>query len=235
MPIPDDFSALQAQLETMESPQAVLRWAAQTYGDRLAVVTSFQPTGIVTLHMLQQIAPRTPVLTLDTGRLFPQTYALIDRLERDLNLNLRRVRAEMSLDEQNQHFGVDLWRRDPDLCCYLRKVQPLEQALAHGGFGAWITGLRRDQSPERANTPIITWDGRHDMPKIAPFATWTEAMIWTYIKTHELPYNPLHDQGYPSIGCVTCTRAVADGEDARAGRWSFAPKTECGLHLHAKK
>lgn len=211
-------------------PRDILRWALDAYRGRLAVVTSFQPTGIVTLHMLRDLAPGVPVLTLDTGNLFPETLALMDRLEREWRLNLVRIRPRQTLDEQAHDYGEALWRTQPDLCCHLRKVAPLSEALT--GYDAWVTGIRRDQSDGRAETPVLGWDARNHKVKVAPFALWTDTMIWTYIHAHDLPYNPLHDRGYPSIGCTHCTQPVAPGEtDPRAGRWANLPKTECGLHL----
>lgn len=212
------------------SPNSVLRWAAHTFGSRLAVVSSFQPTGIVTAHMLSQIAPQTVFITLDTGLLFPETYRLMDELESSLHLNLIRVRPASHILAQDNAPGKPLWERNPDECCYARKVAPLNAALQ--GFDAWITGLRRDQSAQRASTPVIDFDPqRPGVVKLAPFATWDESMIWTYIHAHDLPYNELHDRGYPSIGCWPCTRPVKPGEDIRAGRWSNSTKTECGLHI----
>ena len=213
-------------------PQEVLRWAVETYGQKVVVVTSFQPTGIVTLHMLQEISPETPVITLDTGLLFPETYALIDQLEHRFKLNLHRAKAEVTVEQQAELYGDKLWNRDPDRCCNMRKTMPLKNALMQ--YDAWFTGIRRDQSPTRADTPIALWDKRNNMLKLCPFATWTEAMIWTYMRAHELPYNPLHDQGYPSIGCYPCTQAVKEGDDPRKGRWSNSDKTECGIHVDSK-
>lgn len=226
---PESLPALNPMFEH-SAPQDVLRWAVDTYGDHLATVTSFQPTGIVTLHMLSEIAPQTAVLTLDTGLLFPETYALIDSLEQRLNLRLIRVRPAQTVEEQAATYGDKLWERDPDQCCALRKVAPLGPALE--GYDAWITGLRRDQSSGRQQTPIVSWDKRYKKVKIAPLATWTEEMVWTYIEAYELPYNPLHDQHYVSIGCLHCTQPVsADSADKRAGRWAGRGKTECGLHV----
>lgn len=227
-----DSAALQhinAELET-EYPDTILRWAAKTFGDQLAVVTSFQPTGIVTLHMLSEIAPNTAVLTLDTGLLFPESYALMDDLEKRLKLRLIRIKPALTVEQQAQEFGAALWERDPDKCCQIRKVVPLGSALAP--YDAWITGLRRDQRG-RSATPIVKWDKKYQKVKLCPFANWTEGMIWVYIHAHELPYNPLYDQGYRSIGCntPTCTQPVVEGSDERSGRWINHLKTECGIHL----
>lgn len=222
-----EIEILQRQFESA-SPQQILAWGFRHFGPQISLVTSFQPTGIVTLHMLQHIAPKMPVITLDTGLLFPETYTLTDALERHFSLCLQRVTAAISLNEQAQAYGEKLWDHNPDLCCELRKVRPLNAALAP--YAAWITGLRRDQSAHRAQTPIISWDARHEMLKLCPFANWTSDMIWAYIQAHDLPYNPLHDQAYPSIGCSPCTAPVTEG-DTRSGRWSAHAKTECGIHL----
>lgn len=225
----DELAHLQVRFENAY-PQDILRWATEAYGSRLALVTSFQPTGIVTAHMLSEIAPRTPVLTIDTGLLFPETYRLIDELEDRLDLNVRRIRPRLSLEQQAAEYGQQLWQRNPNTCCHLRKVQPLNAALT--GFDAWIAGLRRDQSSGRSQVQMIDQDRRHPgMVKLAPLATWTEDMIWSYIHAYDLPYNELHDRGYPSIGCWPCTRPVENGEDQRAGRWSGHAKTECGINF----
>jgi phosphoadenosine phosphosulfate reductase len=228
-PNDDDLRRINQDFEKAH-PGAIVRWAAETFGAGLAVVTSFQPTGIATLHMLREIAPETAVLTLDTGLLFPETQELIDRLEQRFALNLIRVRPGQTVDQQADRYGPELWERDPDLCCRLRKVTPLRQALA--AFDGWITGLRRDHSPRRAGTPIVAWDRKHNNVKLCPFANWTERMVWAYLEAHELPYNRLHDHHYPSIGCWPCTRSV-DPEiaDSRAGRWTQHEKTECGIHF----
>ncbi len=194
------------------------------------MVTSFQVTGIVTLHMLSQLGAAVDVLTLDTGLLFPETYALIDELQARLGFNLIPVKPALTVEQQAEQYGEALWSRDPDACCRMRKVVPLKGALA--GYEAWITGLRHDQSKTRRDLPAVSWDKRNETVKIAPFIEWTEEMIWTYIRAYDLPYNPLHDQGYPSIGCAPCTQAVtADSDDLRAGRWANQSKTECGIHV----
>lgn len=224
----EEIRYLQRQLENAD-PQEILRWAAEQYGQQLAVVTSFQPTGIVTLHMLNEIAPRTPVITLDTEFLFPETYALMNQVEALFDLNLIRVKPQISVAQQAAQYGDNLWQSNPDQCCHMRKTLPLKQALT--GYAAWITGLRRDQSSTRANVPVIAWDSRNNLLKLCPFASWTEEMIWTYIHAHELPYNDLHNQGYPSIGCTHCTQAPVDSSDLRSGRWVNHQKTECGIHV----
>jgi len=226
-----DYQALNTRFETT-APQEILRWAAGEFGSQLAVVTSFQPTGIVTLHMLQDIAPDVTVMTLDTGLLFPETYALMDEIEARLKLNLTRVRPAQTVEQQAAAYGDQLWKSDPDRCCNLRKTVPLKDALT--GYGAWITGLRRDQSEGRKSIPIVSWDKRNNLLKLSPLANWTERMVWTYLNAYELPYNPLHDQNYLSIGCATCTQPVAPGDDVRAGRWAGSSKIECGIHLETQ-
>ncbi len=210
------------------SPYEILAWASESYGERLAIVTSFQITGIATLHMLQGIAPRAPVLTLDTGLLFPETQDLIADLERRLQLNLRRVKPRQTPRQQARDYGDRLWERNPDRCCHIRKTMPLRDALA--GYEAWVTGLRRDQSVSRASTPILSRDSRSGLLKIAPFANWSEDRVWAYIREHDLPYNKLRRAGYPSIGCWPCTSARLEKGDARSGRWANRIKTECGIH-----
>ncbi len=199
-------------------PQTILRWAVDTYQDNLVVVTSFQNTGLVTLHMLREIAPELPVITLDTGKLFPETIAFINEIEINWHLNLHRARPQ-------PYITVD--EHTPDTCCRLRKVEPLRVAL--GPYAAWLTGVRRDQAATRAHTPFVGTDNAGRV-KIAPFTAWTSAMIAAYIAAHRIPTNPLYQQGYTSIGCAPCTRPVRPDEHPRAGRWDGTAKTECGIH-----
>lgn len=222
-----DIADLQIELEDAH-PQDILRWAVENYGDKLAIVTSFQATGIVTLHMMKEITDDFQVLTLDTGLLFPATYQLIADVEQRLDISVQRIQTDLTLPQQAREYGSLLWESNPNQCCHLRKTLPLRDALQD--YDAWVTGLRRDQSPTRAQIPVISWDERNGLVKLAPFATWTEDMIWTYIHAHELPFNPLHQQGYPSIGCYTCTLA-AMADDSRSGRWAHSAKTECGIHI----
>jgi len=221
-----DFNALNASLVY---PEDILHWAENAYHERLAVVTSFQITGIVTLHMMRELGLKVDVLTVDTELLFPETYDLMNRLQDTLKFNLIPVKAELNVSQQAAKYGDTLWSRDPDSCCQMRKVVPLDKALV--GYDAWITGLRRDQSKTRSTIQAISWDKRNEKVKISPLVDWTEEMVWTYIHAYDLPYNPLHDKGYPTIGCWPCTQAVSDGGDLRAGRWVGTAKTECGIHL----
>lgn len=211
------------------SPFDILAWASETFGEGLAIVTSFQITGIAALHMLQRIAPSTPVLTLDTGLLFPETQDLIKDLERRLQLDLRRIKPRQTPRQQARDYGDRLWERNPDRCCHIRKTIPLREALI--GFEAWVTGLRRDQSAGRAGTPILSRDSRSGLVKLSPFANWSEAQVWAYIREHDLPSNKLHRVGYPSIGCWPCTKASAENADGRSGRWANRAKSECGIHI----
>ena len=222
-----DFNALNASLVY---PEDILQWAENTYHQRLAVVTSFQITGIVTLHMMRELGLQVDVLTVDTSLLFPETYDLMNRLQDTLKFNLIPAKAELTVEQQAAQYGDALWSRDPDSCCQMRKVVPLDKALV--GYDAWITGLRRDQSKTRSAIQAISWDKRNEKVKISPLADWTEEMVWTYIHAYDLPYNVLHDRGYPTIGCWPCTQAVTEANgDLRAGRWVGNAKTECGIHL----
>lgn len=213
-----------------QSAEAILRWAFAHYPASLTLACSFGgPSGMVLLDMVQSIAPGTPVFYLDTELLFPETYELASRAARRYDVVPVAVRPGLNPVQQASSHGEALWLRDPDACCALRKVAP--QAAFLRGYAGWITGLRRDQASTRRATPVIGWDERFGLVKIAPLADWSEQQVWDYIRVHDVPYNPLHDRGYPSMGCVHCTRSVSHGEDARACRWSGTAKIECGLHM----
>ena len=214
------------------SPQDILTWSLDTFGSGLVMATGFGLSGIVLAHHLAQYAPEMTVFYLETDLLFPETYALRDRLAARLGLTFKPVHSGISLEHQQQEHGPDLWERSPDQCCFVRKVLPLRRFLADKT--AWITGLRRDQSASRANIRVVEWDEANSLVKINPLAFWTKQEVWRYIHQHDLPYNPLLDNGYTSIGCRPCTRSVAPGEDVRAGRWSGFAKTECGIHVQPR-
>lgn len=212
------------------TPQDVIAWAVRVFGQRLALACSFGgPSGLVLLDMLVKIDATIPIYYLDTDLLFPQTYEHVTRVANHYGVHPVRVRPAQTLDEQGAEFGTDLWERDPDKCCDLRKVQPQREFLR--GYLAWMSGVRRGGFGLRRNLPVVRWDANFGLIKISPLATWSDRMVWAYIKAHDVPYNPLHDRGYPSIGCVTCTAPVVNGESERAGRWRGFAKTECGLHL----
>jgi len=215
-------------------PQEILTWALREYQGRVTLACSFGgPTGMVALDMALAIDPSVAVYYLDTDLLFPETYALIDRVSERYGIAPVAVTSHLSLEDQAELYGEALWKRDPDRCCGLRKLEP--QARYLEDFSAWISGVRRDQTPDRKQTPVLQWDERFELVKVSPFAGWDERMVWTYIRAHDIPYNELNDRGYPSLGCTHCTRPVAPGEDRRAGRWPEVAKLECGLHVSPAK
>ena len=193
----------------------------------ISFATALGAEGIVILHYLTKIKADIEIFLLDTSLLFPETYALKEHIEKTFGLKIKTYKG-IRLEEQEKIFGKNLWLRNPDLCCFIRKVLPLKRALA--GKKAWITSIRREQSPSRANAETIMWDEKNNLYKVNPLAYWTWEQVWDYIKQNNLPYNPLHDKGYPSIGCMPCTTPVAEGENWRAGRWRGLSKTECGIH-----
>ncbi|MEK7726516.1 MAG: phosphoadenylyl-sulfate reductase [Nitrospirota bacterium] len=214
-----------------QQPQDVLKDAIKRFAPKIVVACSFGAEDVVLVDMVHRIDPSIPLFYLDTDFLFPETYATRDRIIQQYALKPAQVIQVQSLltpDQQAAQHGPALWSTEPDRCCQLRKVEPLTRVLK--GYDAWITGIRRDQSPTRANAGLIEWDSKFQLVKVNPLARWTWADVWTYIKVYEVPYNPLHDQNYPSIGCTHCTAPVAPGDDPRAGRWKTFTKTECGLH-----
>jgi phosphoadenosine phosphosulfate reductase len=215
------------------STETILRWAWEEFGKRAAVGTSFQGAGLVMIHLARQNGLDFPVFTLDTGLLFPETLAVKDRLERFFGLEIESLVPDLSLEQQAEAFGPELWKQNPDQCCGIRKVVPLQGKL--GELDCWITGLRREQSDTRAETQVVEvylvdeQSGR-EIVKLNPMANWSRNAVWDYIKKNEIPYNPLHDQGYRSIGCWPCTTKTADAQNERAGRWTGFNKVECGIH-----
>ena len=225
--------ALWSKAFERSDPKDIISWSLAVYGNRLTLGTGFGASGMVLLDMAMRVNRAIDVFFIDTRLLFAETYALRERIEARYGIKLRAI-SGMSLRAQETEFGPQLWEKAPDLCCSLRKVEPMTQALA--GRSAWMTALRRDQSATRKYTPIMQWDERRQVAKIAPLVGWTEQDCWSYIRYHDLPYNSLHDQGYTSIGCQPCTRAIRPGEDLRAGRWAaHLHKTECGLHWDASQ
>jgi phosphoadenylyl-sulfate reductase (thioredoxin) len=209
----------------------ILTWAAGELSPKLTFATGFGAEGCVIIDLVGRNKLPIDLFTLDTGLLFPETYALWRELETRYGVTIRAVRPEQTVSEQASTHGPALWQRDPDRCCELRKVRPLRAALA--GFDAWITAIRRDQTPERATAQVVEHDKKFDLVKVNPLVTWTHDQVWAHIYKHDVPYNPLHERGYPSIGCAPCTSPIIPGESLRAGRWRGAAKKECGLHTSA--
>lgn len=229
-PIVEEIRAWGESFEAKQ-PQEVLAAAIGRYAPKIVLACSFGAEDVVLVDMVHRIDPSIPLFYLDTDFLFPETYAVRDRMIEQYHLNpaqVLQVKSLLTPECQAEQHGEALWATDPDRCCQLRKVEPLTRVLK--GFDAWITGIRRDQAPTRANAKLIEWDAKFQLVKVNPLAKWTWGDVWTYIKVYEVPYNELHDRNYPSIGCTHCTKPVMPGEDPRSGRWQGSAKTECGLH-----
>lgn len=225
----------QAQVESIQAaaetwtPQHVLNWAFERFGSRVAISSAFGAEGMVLIDMASRLRSDFRLFTVDTEFLFPETYSLMDRIEQKYRVTIERVYSVLSPEKQELSVGPALWTSDPDRCCNLRKVEPLRRKLNE--LSAWITSIRRDQTLSRSGARRVEWDTKFGLVKINPIVDWTTKQVWRYIHDHDVPYNELHNQDYPSIGCTHCTRAVRPGEDPRAGRWPGFAKTECGLHI----
>lgn len=228
---PDPTTVAEAgrALET-DTPLEILRWATDRYGSRLTFATGFGAEGCVLIDVIGRHRLPVDIFTLDTGLLFPETYDLWKRLETRYGVTIRRVAPELSVEQQAAAHGPELWAREPGRCCGMRKVTPLVAQLSQ--FDAWITAIRRDQTDHRADARPVEWDEKFGLAKVNPLVRWTKKEVWAHLLEHDVPYNPLHDLGYPSIGCLPCTSRVNAGEDDRAGRWRGNAKTECGLHAN---
>lgn len=231
----NDQKHLQQQIVDMQNaaenwtPQRTLNWAFENFGNTVAISSAFGAEGMVLIDMASRTSKDFRLFTIDTEFLFPETYALMDRIEEKYGIAIEKVYSQLSPEEQERTHGAELWSRDPDLCCNVRKVEPLRRKLAE--LSAWITSIRRDQTSVRSNARRVEWDAKFGLAKVNPIVDWTSKQVWRYIHDHDVPYNSLHNQDYPSIGCTHCTRAVRAGEDPRAGRWPGFAKTECGLHI----
>jgi phosphoadenosine phosphosulfate reductase len=234
---PANVRLLDQQFDGLPTEE-VLAWAWERFGKRAAIGTSFQGAGLVMMHLARQAGIKFPVFTLDTGLLFNETLELKKRLEDFFGLQIESLVPDLTVEQQAEAQGPELWKREPDLCCTIRKVLPLRNKLAD--LDCWITGLRRQQSDTRSSIGIIELyasdeaSGR-DIIKLNPMANWSRDDVWKYIHDHKIPYNPLHDQGYRSIGCWACTNKTSGGENERAGRWTGFNKVECGIHTFLSK
>jgi phosphoadenosine phosphosulfate reductase len=218
--LPDvDFEAMTAE--------EVISWAHSYFWPRVCLTCSWQKQSSVLVHMVAELGLRMDTVELDTHLFFRESYETRDELVERYQLKL--IQPEIpTVAEQHRAEGPNLWERDPDRCCHIRKVEPLVRALQP--YDAWISGIRRDQSPSRAQTPKVEWSERYGVFKIHPLADWDEKRVWAYVNVNEIPYNPLHDAGYRSIGCIPCTRPTRLDEEERAGRWAGSDKLECGIH-----
>lgn len=209
-------------------PQEILRWAVEAYGDKLTMATAFGPEGCIILHMLSEIDPKVRVFNLDTGYQFAETLELRERIAARYGIEVEYVRSAVSVPDYEASHGGPIYGSDPDRCCRDRKILPLQRGVE--GYDAWISAIRADQSTHRARADVVGWDAKFGLVKINPLLKWTKRDVWAFVVANDVPYNPLHDQGYPSIGCWPCTKPVNQGDDERAGRWAGQAKTECGLH-----
>ena len=230
----DDLKRLSDSMESWH-PRDILRWAMETFSPRLGMATAFGAEGCTLLHMIAELRAETgrdPYLfNLNTGYQFPETLALRERIQNKYGLTIHLEGHPQSVAALEAEYGGPVWAQDTDRCCNLRKVVPLQSVIDRGLFDAWISAIRRDQTAQRSTAGIVERDRKFGIVKVNPLANWTKGDVWKFILANDVPYNPLHDQGYPSIGCWPCTKAVKPGEDDRAGRWAGSQKTECGLHL----
>ena len=214
-----------AELE-LAPAEVIIEWAVATFGERFCITSSMADA--VLAHLASRVAPGIDVVFLDTGYHFPETIGTRDAVEATLPVRMLTITPAQSVAEQDAAYGPELFARDPDLCCALRKVRPLEQSLA--SYDAWATGLRRAETHNRVIAPVIGWDAKKRKVKVSPLARWSDDDVERYVAEHGVLVNPLQHDGYPSIGCYPCTRRVAPGEDSRSGRWAGTGKTECGIH-----
>jgi phosphoadenosine phosphosulfate reductase len=210
------------------APTEILRWAVERFFPRLTMATAFGPEGCILIHLLAEVEPRVRVFNLDTGYQFPETLALRDQIADRYGIEVEMVGPDASVGEYESLHGGPLYASNSEQCCYERKIIPLRRALV--GYDSWITAIRADQSADRAKAKVVGWDPKFSLVKINPLLSWTRRDVWAFIVANRVPYNPLHDRGYPSIGCWPCTKPVVNGQDERAGRWAGQAKTECGLH-----
>jgi phosphoadenosine phosphosulfate reductase len=229
-PTEDLLQELAAKSQELESasPQEILRWTVERFAPYFTMATAFGPEGMAIIHMLAEIASDTPIFNLETGYQFKETLELRERVKDRYGIEVEYKLPELTVEQYETLHGGPLYKTRPDQCCADRKIKLLHDAVV--GKQAWASAIRRDQSPDRAKAPIVGWDRKFGLVKVSPLANWTKKDVWKMITDHDIPYNPLHDQGYTSVGCWPCTRAVLFGEDERAGRWSGFQKTECGLH-----
>lgn len=225
---PEQISSA-SQMLAGKSPQEILRWAVEQFHPRLTMATAFGAEGCCIIHMLAEIEPAVRIFNLETGYQFSETMELRERIKERYGIEVEYVRPEQTVQEYEEEHGGPLYHSFSDQCCHDRKIVPLRKAVV--GYEAWISAIRRDQTEHRAVAGVVQWDKKFELVKVNPLLNWTKKEVWGFIFKNNVPYNPLHDQNYPSIGCWPCTHAVTEGEDERAGRWAGKAKKECGLHV----
>jgi phosphoadenosine phosphosulfate reductase len=228
-PLSADGIAAANGLLAGKSPQDLLRWSVETFFPRLTMATAFGAEGCCLIHMFAEIEPRVRIFNLETGYQFKETLELRERIKDRYGIEVEYVRPELTVEEYEKEHGGPLYQSFSDQCCHDRKMVPLKKAVV--GYDAWISAIRADQTKDRGGHKIVMWDAKFNLVKISPLLGWTKKDVWSFITKNEVPYNPLHDQDYPSIGCWPCTRPVGAGENERAGRWHGTVKKECGLHV----
>jgi phosphoadenosine phosphosulfate reductase len=225
---PDQINQASAQLATA-TPQEILRWAVDAFHPRLTMATAFGVEGCCLIHMLAEIEPGVRIFNLETGYQFAETLHLRERLRQRYGITVEYARPDLTVEEYEAKHKGPLYVLQPDQCCHDRKMVPLRRAVL--GADAWISAIRRDQTADRGKASVVQWDPKFGLVKVNPLLGWSKKEVWGFALHNEVPYNPLHDMDYPSIGCWPCTRPVANGEDDRAGRWAGTKKKECGLHV----
>lgn len=232
-PLPMTADAIAAANDRLNGASAedVLRWAVERFHPRLLMATAFGAEGCCLIHMLAGIEPTVRTINIDTGYQFPETLDLRERILYRYGIAVEYVRPETTVAEYEADHGGPLYGHRPDQCCHDRKILPLQRAVKEINPLAWISAIRKDQTSDRGKADVVQWDAKFNLVKVNPLLNWSKKDVWAFVMKHEVPYNPLHDQNYPSIGCWPCTRAVQPGEDDRAGRWAGKVKKECGLHV----
>ncbi|AWM39225.1 Phosphoadenosine phosphosulfate reductase [Gemmata obscuriglobus] len=227
---PEEIAAANERLLNA-TPQDVLRWASDRFSPRLLMATAFGAEGCCLIHMLAEIQPNARIINLETGYQFPETLALRERIKARYGTEVEYIYPEQTVADYEAERGGPLHQLRPDQCCHDRKILPLRRAVERIDPLAWISAIRKDQTADRGKAAVVQWDAKFSLVKLNPLLNWTKKDVWGFIHKHDVPYNPLHDRDYPSIGCWPCTRPVAPGEDERAGRWAGKAKKECGLHV----
>ncbi|MBI2808893.1 MAG: phosphoadenylyl-sulfate reductase [Planctomycetes bacterium] len=225
---PEQIAAVCLRLDG-QSPEAILRWAVAHFYPRLTMGTAFGPEGNCIIHMLADIEPRVRIFNLETGYQFQETLQLRERIKTRYGIEVEFIRPELTVSEYEEEHGGPLYVIRPDQCCQDRKIAPLRKAAV--GYDAWISAIRKDQTGDRAQAAVVQWDAKFGLVKINPLLHWTKSDVWNFVLKNDVPYNPLHDRGYPSIGCWPCTAPAGEEEGERAGRWRGTGKKECGLHV----